>query len=85
MLAHQRMMGVTTTILLPAGRPLNYGSTHYGVSNGLQVKAGGNETCYQYAREHSSEMLFGACEVPVKVPRGCVLALRKRQSKDLGW
>lgn len=23
MLAHQRMMGVTTTILLPAGRPLN--------------------------------------------------------------
>ena len=64
MLAHQRMMGVTTTILLPAGRPLNYGSTHYGVSNGLQVKAGGNETCYQYAREHSSEMLFGACEVP---------------------
>jgi predicted TIM-barrel fold metal-dependent hydrolase len=58
------MMGITTTILLPAGRPLNYGSTHYGVSNGLQVKAGGNETCYQYAREHSSEMLFGACEVP---------------------
>jgi len=64
MLAHQRMMGVTTTILLPAGRPLNYGSTHYGVSNGLQVKAGGNEICYQYAREHSPEMLFGACEVP---------------------
>ena len=64
MLAHQRMMGVTTTILLPAGRPLNYGSTHYGLSNGLQVKAGGNEICYQYAREHSSEMLFGACEVP---------------------
>jgi len=64
MLAHQRMMGVTTTILLPAGRPLNYGSTHYGVSNGLQVKAGGNEVCYQYAREHSPEMLFGACEVP---------------------
>ena len=64
MLAHQRMMGVTTTILLPAGRSLNYGSTHYGLSNGLQVKAGGNEICYQYAREHSSEMLFGACEVP---------------------
>ena len=64
MLAHQRMMGVTTTILLPAGRSLNYGSTHYGVSNGLQVKAGGNETCYQYAREHSTEILFGACEVP---------------------
>lgn len=64
MLAHQRMMGITTTILLPAGRPLNYGSTHYGVSNGLQVKAGGNEVCYQYAKDRAPEMLFGACEVP---------------------
>lgn len=64
MLAHQRMMGVTTTILLPAGRPLNYGSTHYGVSNGLQVRAGGNEVCYQYAKDRAPEMLFGACEVP---------------------
>ena len=64
MLAHQRMMGVTTTILLPGGRPLNYGSTHYGVSNGLQVKAGGNEVCYQYAKDRAPEMLFGACEVP---------------------
>lgn len=64
MLAHQRMMGVTTSILLPAGRSLNYGSTHYGLSNGLQVKAGGNEICFQYAKDHSPEMLFGACEVP---------------------
>lgn len=64
MLAHQRMMGITTTILLPGGRPLNYGSTHYGLSNGLQVKAGGNEVCYQYAKDRAPEMLFGACEVP---------------------
>ncbi len=62
--AHQRAMGITTTFLLPGGRPLSYGSTHYGVSNGLQVKAGGNEVCYNYAKEHSSEFVFGACEVP---------------------
>jgi predicted TIM-barrel fold metal-dependent hydrolase len=64
LLSHQRMMGVTTTILLPAGRPLQYGSTHYGVSNGLQVKAGGNEICYNFAQKHPGEFLFGACEVP---------------------
>lgn len=64
MLAHQRAMGITTTILLPSGRPLQYGSTHYGVSNGLQAKAGGNELCYNYAIQHPEEFLFGACEVP---------------------
>ncbi|MBC7759090.1 MAG: amidohydrolase, partial [Phormidesmis sp. FL-bin-119] len=53
--AHQRAMGIATTILLPAGRSLSYGSTHYGVSNGLQVKAGGNEICYKYAVEHKDE------------------------------
>lgn len=64
LLAHQRAMGVTTTMLLPAGRPLQYGSTHYGVSNGLQVKAGGNEVCYQFAKLHPNEFTFGANEVP---------------------
>ena len=62
--AHQRAMGITTTILLPAGRPLSYGSTHYGVSNGLQAKAGGNEICYNYALKHKDEFAFGVCEVP---------------------
>jgi predicted TIM-barrel fold metal-dependent hydrolase len=62
--AHQRAMGVSMTILLPGGRSLNYGSTHYGVSNGLQVKAGGNEICYQYARQHQDEFTFGVSEVP---------------------
>lgn len=62
--AHQRSMGITTTILLPAGRSLSYGSTHYGVSNGLQVRAGGNEVCYNFAVKNKDEFLFGACEVP---------------------
>ena len=64
LIAHQRAMGVTTTILLPAGRPLSYGSTYYGFSNGLQASATGNEVCFQFAKDHPGEFLFGANEVP---------------------
>jgi len=64
LIPHQRAMGVTKTILLPAGRPLSYGSTYYGYSNGLQAKASGNEVCYQFAKTHSDEFIFGANEVP---------------------
>jgi predicted TIM-barrel fold metal-dependent hydrolase len=64
LLAHQRAMGVTTTILLPAGRPANSASTHEGVSNGLQAKCAGNEACLQFARLHSPEFRFAANEVP---------------------
>lgn len=64
LIAHQRTMGVTTTILLPSGRPLSYGSTYYGVSNGLQAGATGNEICYKLAQEYPKEFLFGANEVP---------------------
>src|ERR1039458_1959317 len=34
LLAHQRAMGVTTSILHPACRPVNSASTHNGLSNG---------------------------------------------------
>ena len=64
LLTHQRAMGVTTTILLPAGRPVSSGSTHDGVSNGLQAKAYGNEACCQFARAHAKEFRFAANEVP---------------------
>ncbi|MFN7140972.1 MAG: amidohydrolase family protein [Limisphaerales bacterium] len=66
LLAHQRAMGITTTILLPSGRPINRPSTHNGVANGLQAKATGNEICYNFAKEHSAnkEFVFGANEVP---------------------
>lgn len=64
LLAHQRAMGITTTILLPAGRPLSYGSTYYGVGNGLQASATGNEVCYKLAQDYPKEFLFGANEVP---------------------
>jgi len=64
MLAHQQTMGVTTTILLPAGRPMKTASTHDGFSNGLQAEATGNEACYAFAKDHPKEFLFGANEVP---------------------
>ena len=64
LLQHQRAMGVTTTILLPAGRPMKSAATHDGVSNGLEAKAFGNEACYEFARAHPREFLFAANEVP---------------------
>jgi predicted TIM-barrel fold metal-dependent hydrolase len=64
LLAHQRAMGATTTILLPAGRAVNSPSTHDGVSNGLQAQCLGNEACRQFARAHADAYKFGANEVP---------------------
>jgi predicted TIM-barrel fold metal-dependent hydrolase len=64
LLAHQRALGATTTVLLPAGRPANRASTHGGVANGLQAQALGNEACYQFARAHRRAYAFGANEVP---------------------
>ena len=64
LLAHQRAMGITTTLLLPAGRSVISASTHHGVANGLQAQASGNESCYQFVQQHPKEFLFGANEVP---------------------
>lgn len=64
LLAHQRAMGITTTILQPAGKPVEYGSTYYGVGNGLQAKCTGNDACYKFSQDHPKEFLFGANEVP---------------------
>ena len=64
LLAHQRAMGITTTILLPAGRSVSTPSTHDGVSNGLQAQCLGNEACRQFATAHSKAYRFAANEVP---------------------
>lgn len=64
MLAHQRAMGITKSILLPSGRPLNSESTHNGVANGLQAQTKGNEECYLFVQEHQNEFLLGANEIP---------------------
>src|SRR5689334_9503008 len=64
LLEHQRVMGVSKTILLPAGRNVNSPATHEGVSNGLEAKCLGNEDCLQLAKAHMRNYRFGANEVP---------------------
>jgi len=64
LLAHQRAMGATTTVLLPAGRSVAMPSTHQGVANGLQAEAHGNERCFQFAAAHDSSFRYAANEVP---------------------
>ncbi|HUJ23673.1 MAG TPA: amidohydrolase family protein [Bryobacteraceae bacterium] len=53
LIAHQRTMGVTRTVLLPAG-------SKYG----LAVNAGGNESVVKLAQRLPQEFLFCANEVP---------------------
>ena len=64
LLAHQRAIGATATVLLPAGRPAAIASTHNGVANGLQAQALGNDACYRFALQHREAYRFGANEVP---------------------
>lgn len=64
LIAHQRAIGATTTVLLPSGRPASIPSTHNGTANGLQAQAAGNEACHQFARGHQGEYAFAANEVP---------------------
>jgi uncharacterized protein len=64
LIAHQRTMGVTHTILLPAGSPVQRPSTNDGKYNGLGgVSAGGNESVLAVARQYPDEYSFGANEV----------------------
>jgi predicted TIM-barrel fold metal-dependent hydrolase len=63
LIAHQRAMGATTTVLLPAGRPVITASTHEGVSNGLEAQCLGNEVCFRLARAHPRTFAFAANEV----------------------
>src|SRR5215203_4955564 len=64
LLAHQLAMGATTTVLLPAGRPMTRPSTHEGTANGLQAEALGNEACRRFAGAHRDAYRFAANEVP---------------------
>ena len=64
LIAHQRAMGATRTILLPAGRSVLRNSTHQGRGNGLDGTCTGNEACYRLAQAHPELFSFGANEVP---------------------
>jgi predicted TIM-barrel fold metal-dependent hydrolase len=64
LIAHQTAMGVTLTVLLPAGSPVDRPSTHQGKSNGLAAKCAGNESVLQLSRSHPNAFRFFANEVP---------------------
>jgi predicted TIM-barrel fold metal-dependent hydrolase len=64
MLHHQKRMGVTQTILLPAGSPVDAPSTLKGRANGLYAGAGTIDTVMPVVKEHPGEYLFMANEVP---------------------
>ena len=64
LLAHQRTMGITQTILLPAGTPVKRPSTHDGVSNCLLDTCAGVDACRALAAAHPGEYYYAANEVP---------------------
>ncbi len=53
LVAHQRAMGITLTVLLPAGRKY-----------GLAAECGGNQTVVDLARKHPKEFVYFANELP---------------------
>ena len=64
LIAHQRAMGITRTVLLPAGAYVQRESTHFGKSNGLAVNILGNESVLAIAKRLPGEFYFFANEVP---------------------
>jgi predicted TIM-barrel fold metal-dependent hydrolase len=61
---HQKVMGVTQTILQPAGTAVVGKSTLQGKANGLQAGAGGVETCVPIVEAHPGAYFYAANEVP---------------------
>ena len=64
LVAHQRALGITTTILLPAGRRIELASTDFGRSNGLAAGTGGNASCRVMTWQYPREFLYFANDVP---------------------
>lgn len=64
LIAHQKTMGATLTVLLPAGSSVVRPSTLDGRANGLQAQCYGNESVVNLAKTHPKEFLHFANEVP---------------------
>ena len=64
LIKHQKTMGVTLTVLLPAGSSVVRPSTLDGRANGLQAQCYGNDSVLNLAKTHPQEFLFFANEVP---------------------
>jgi predicted TIM-barrel fold metal-dependent hydrolase len=63
LMGHQRAMGITRSILLPAGSDRVRKSTRGGKSNGLAAKVAGNDEAMRIAKENPGRFYFGANEV----------------------
>jgi predicted TIM-barrel fold metal-dependent hydrolase len=64
LIAHQRNMGISLSVLLPAGHPVETPTTHMGKSNGLAAKCFPIESCYALVRNFPDRFTFFANEVP---------------------
>lgn len=60
---HQKAMGVTKTIILPAGTMVNRPSTHEGRSNGLAAKCVGTAWARDFAQARPDAYLWACNEV----------------------
>ena len=63
LIAHQKNMGVTKTILLPAGSDALGPSTHNGKSFGLAARVLGNNAAHRLVQEHPELFVMFANEV----------------------
>ncbi len=63
LILHQKAMGVTRSILLPAGTPMERPSTHNGRSNGLAAQCGGTAEVKALAEAHPGLFAWGANEI----------------------
>jgi len=74
LIRHQRKMGATTTILLPAG-------LYYG----LDAECGRNESCYTLARKHPETFRFFSNEMPyLKEAKGVITEYLKKGGIGIG-
>src|SRR5688500_14501239 len=72
LLRHQRTMGITKTVLLPAG-------SKYG----LEADAGGNDSVVSFSKQHGGEFVYFANELP-DIPEAAPVIGRYLKSGAIG-
>ncbi len=63
-LIHQKALGVSKTVLLPAGTEMARASTHAGKSNGLAARVFGTEAAARFAAAYPDSFVYFCNEVP---------------------
>lgn len=64
LLAHQKEMGVSKTVLLPSGSALVRGSTHQGKSNGLAARVFGTQAAARLSAQYPDHFVYFCNEIP---------------------